>query len=442
MKDNKFINTILENKFVKKLLSNKIIKNFLLIFTGQGISSVFGLVSTLLMIAGIGSGGHGIIIMTQTYATLFFSLFSFKSFQGLIKYLAISKAEQNMEAQKLYIKWSFIFDVCSLLLMFVAGILLRDFMIGFMGWDIEIKKYVSIFLFVQLFDVQGTTIGVLRSFEKYDYVIKALIISSAVRCFGYAVSFFAFKTFEAFFIAEAFATWVNFALTDLYTVKVLKDTNLLDFYKVPLKFKKDFFMFNLYSNFASTLDLPVNQITQLIINRYLGFAANSAYNVFERLGTIINKLGDPINQIIYPEMNNYIVQKEIPKAKKLSLRLQLLMFGIFIVTGVGTLITYPLWFHLFIPDVHAYLYTFVLYLGFICFVNAAMGTHNLFMAMGYIKYTIPILVVINPLYLVLLYFLIQWLGLAGVILSYFIQAVAVVAVKEVILYRHHYENIV
>ena len=199
-------------------------------------------------------------------------------------------------------------------------------------------------------------------------------------------------------------------------------------------------MFNIYSNLTSTLDLPINQVTQLIINKYLGFSANSAYSVFEKLGTIINKLGDPINQIIYPEMNLKIVDKDYDGAKNLSKKLKKLMLGIFAVCFVGTLLTYKLWFHLFIDDVDLYIIPFCLYLAFISYSNAAMGTHNLFMALGYVKYNIPILIVVNSIYLIFLFFSIQYLGLSGVLLAYLIQALGMVVIKEIILKRHDYKE--
>lgn len=427
-------------KIIKEVSKRKLIKNFLLIFTGQGIASVFGLISTLLIIAAIGSEKHGILIVVQAYSTLFYSFFSFKTFQALIKYLAKARKEKNIADVKMYIKWSLVLDTGSLVLMFIAGVLLRNPVIKIMEWPVEMKKYVLIYLVTQLFYIQGTTIGVLRSYEKYNYVIRGQIISNVVRCIGYGLSFFLSKIFISFFISEMIANVVNYILLIYYTYKVLKQENLLDFYKVKLVNKKDFLKFNIFSNLTSTLDLPVNQITQLIINKYLGNAANSAYNVFEKLGTVINKLGDPINQIIYPEMNLKIVDNKIDEAKKLSRKLKKLMLIIFLVTAGGTVLTYKLWFHLFINDVDKYIIPFILYLAFISYVNAAMGTHNLFLALGYVKYNIPILIVVNTIYLVFLFFSVQSIGLSGVLLAYILQAIGMVIIKEIILKKNRYRE--
>ncbi len=427
-------------KYIKELSQRKLVKNFLLIFTGQGISSIFGIISTMIIVGGIGSEKHGILIVVQTYATLFYSFFSFKTFQALIKYLAQAKKDKNKDDVKLYIKWSLVFDVCSLILMFIAGILLRNPVIKLMGWPEEMKKYVVLYLITQVFYIQGTTIGVLRSYEKYNYVVIGQVITNVVRCIGYGICLLFSKNFVSFLIAEMVAVMTNNILLIYYTYKVLKQEKLLDFYKVKLKNKKDFLVFNIYSNLTSTLDLPINQVTQLIINKYLGFAANSAYNVFEKLGTVINKLGDPINQIIYPEMSVKVVEKDYEGAKKISMKLKKLMLGIFVVTALGTILTYPLWFHFFIDDVNKYIGAFILYLAFISYVNAAMGTHNLFMALGYVKYNIPILIVVNTVYLIFLFFSIQSIGLVGVISAYIIQAFGMVMIKEFIMKKNNYRE--
>lgn len=425
-------------KIYNQIMQRKLIKNFLLIFTGQGISSVFGLIATIVIISSIGTEKHGMLIVIQTYATLFYNFFSFKTFQALIKYLAKAKQEKNSNDIKLYIKWSLILDISSLLLMFISGILFKNFVIKFMGWPQAINKYVIIYLATQLLYFQGTTIGVLRSYEKYTYVVKAQIFSNIIRFGSYLFCLLVTKNFTSFFIAEIIATLSQYLLLSYYCVKVLKENKLLDFYKIKLKFKKEFFVFNIYTNLTSTLDLPINQVTQLIINKYLGFSANSAYNVFEKLGTIIHKLGDPINQIIYPEMNLKIVEKDYESAKILSKKLKKLMLAIFSICAIGTLITYPLWFHIFIKDVNTYLFPFILYLAFISYANAAMGTHDLFLALGYVKYNIPILLIVNTLYLIFLFFAIQYIGLTGVILAYLLQSVGMVVIKEIILKKNKY----
>ncbi len=426
---------------MKELMSRKLVKSFLVIFTGQGIGSILGLLSIFIIVRGIGSENHGIIVMTQTYVTMFFSLFSFKTFQALIKYLTKSLQNEDIKEAKIFIKWTVLLDISSLLFAFLFGLLLEDLVIGWMEWDLSIKPYITVFLFTLLFNIQGSTVGILRTFNQFGKVVFSQIVGSFVRVIGWGFCLFMHYGLWPYFIVEVIATVSTYFLQILYMILTLKKEKLLDFYKVKLKWNKEFIVFNVYSYLATSIDLPINQITQFIINRYLGFAANSVYSVFERLGTIINKLGDPINQIIYPEMNILINHHEYEKAKSISDKLKKLMAIVFLVVAIGVLCTNRLWLGWFMDNPSMYVFSFLLYLLFISYTNGTAGVHNLFMALGYIKYTIPILIVINAIYLVVIFFAVQSLGLNGIILAYLVQAFGVVTVKEYILKKHRYQEL-
>lgn len=425
----------------EKVINNKLIRNFLLIFSGEGIGSIFGFFATFFIINTIGSYQHGILVGVQTYTNLFYGLFSFKTFQSLIKYLAKSEASNDTEMSKIYIKWSLLLDFFCLALTLICGLFLRNLVISIMGWDNAISKYCAAYLIVYLLYFQGTSIGVLRFFENYHYVVKANVTCSLVRCIGFLICFLLKMDFIVFFAFDCIGNLIKFIMLDFYTIKTLRQHNLLDFYKVKLKMCLDFLKFSFYSNLTSTIDLPINQITTLIINKYLGFEATSVYNVFGNIGSVINKLGDPISQIIYPEMNQRINQNDISGAKRLSYKLKLLMFGIFACGTVFVLSTNNLWLHLLITNPDPYVLPLILYIAYICYANSSMGTHNLFMALGYVKYNIPILIVVNICYLLILFYSVQNFGLSGVIITYLIQAFTVVFIKEIIMRKRDYKEL-
>ena len=425
----------------EKVINNKLIRNFLLIFSGEGIGSVFGFFATFFIINTIGSYQHGILVGVQTYTNLFYGLFSFKTFQSLIKYLAKSEISGDVEMSQVYIKWSLLLDIFCLALTLICGFFLRNLVISIMGWDSSISRYCVAYLIVYLLYFQGTSIGVLRFFENYHYVVKANVMCSFVRCIGFLICFLLNKGFIAFFVFDCIGNLIKFIMLDFYTIKTLRQHNLLDFYKVKLKMCPDFLKFSFYSNLTSTIDLPVNQVTSLIINKYLGFEATSVYSVFGSLGSIINKLGDPISQVIYPEMNQRISQNDIPGAKRLSYKLKLLMLGVFSCGSVFVITTNALWLHLFITNPESYVIPLILYIAYICYANSSMGTHNLFMALGYVKYNIPILIVVNICYLIILFYSVQNFGLSGVIITYTLQAFAVVFIKEIIMRKRNYQEL-
>ena len=75
---------------IKKLAKNRIVNNFIVLLTGDAVSSVLNIISTALIINAIGLSKNGIILMIQSYALLFDQIFNFKIFEGLIKYISVS----------------------------------------------------------------------------------------------------------------------------------------------------------------------------------------------------------------------------------------------------------------------------------------------------------------------------------------------------------------
>ena len=64
------------------------------------------------------------------------------------------------------------------------------------------------------------------------------------------------------------------------------------------------------------------------------------------------------------------------------------------------------------------------------------------MALGYVKYNIPILFFVNLGYLGLLFFAIKNYGLSGVIVTFIIQAFVMVVIKELIMRKKKYKEFV
>ena len=412
----------------------------MIIFSGEGISSVFSFLSTIFIIKSLGNSEHGVLVAIQTYVNLFYGVFSFKTFQSLIKYLARSEASNDRYMSKVYIKVALLLDLFCLGLMLVVGLAAKDYFISMLGWNSSISSFCDIYLCVYILYFQGSTIGILRFYEQYHYIVKSNIICAFIKMTGFAYCCLYQLPFMYFFIFDCTANISKFLFMNYYTLLTLKKKHLIDFYKVKISNCFDFIRFSLYSNLTSTIDLPVNQITTLIINKYLGFEAISVYNIFQNIGAVINKLGDPISQVIYPEMNQLINKNKLSEAMILKHKLYKVMFVIFMLISVFIALTNKLWLNLLINKPDPYLMPLIIYIAYACYSNASMGTHNLFMALGYVKYNIPILIFVNSVYLILLFYSVQKIGLSGVFIVYILQTAAVVIIKErIMLYKGYRE---
>ncbi|MGL5821321.1 MAG: lipopolysaccharide biosynthesis protein, partial [Sarcina sp.] len=209
-------------------------------------------------------------------------------------------------------------------------------------------------------------------------------------------------------------------------------------YKHKFNFDKEYFMFNVYSSLYTTLDIPVQEITTFIINRYLGFSDVTIYNIFGKIGSIVLKVEAPLSQIIYPEMNIRIANNE----KSSAINLYKKLFKIISVIGgsfaIILIITYGGWMSILVKNKWIYFIPFVMYILYIVYTSASRTIHDLFISLGYIRTNVVILFVINIIYLLILALFASYIGLIGVILALILQAVAVIEIKKWILRRDNH----
>ena len=165
-------------KVLDYLRSNRMINSFIVLFTGDTISSALAIISTALIIKAIGLKDNGIILMVQTYALFFDQIFNFKIFEGLIKFLSKSIYNKNTNGAKSYIKQGFYLDFATAIIATIIGVLCINLGIKIMGWNNNIKPYLLIYMSTVLINVSGVCIGVLRIFNKFNYISYIIIYNN------------------------------------------------------------------------------------------------------------------------------------------------------------------------------------------------------------------------------------------------------------------------
>ncbi|MGL4656705.1 MAG: lipopolysaccharide biosynthesis protein [Sarcina sp.] len=420
---------------LKKMFLNKLGRNFLVVLFGTGVGSIISLINLSIMIHTIGLKGNGMIIMLQTYIGLFVGIFSFKSFEAIIKHISVTIETGDDTKTKEYIKFSFMLDIISVILAFIFSYIFMDLVFKWMEWPNYLAGYMKIYIIAILFSGTGTATGIIRIYNKFGMMVRLSVATLSVKLIFYIIGYFIHGGVGYFFILEfVFGIILNILIIG-QAFFILRKEKMGDFYKVKLKFDKEYFKFNVYSSLYTTLDMPVGQITTFIINRYLGFSEVGVYNIFTKLGSIIVKLESPLSQIIFPEMNVRVAQGE----KQGAVDLYKKIFKTVAMVGVGVTIvvlaTYVLWMPIFITDYQLYFVAFAIYMIYLVYTSASRTIHDLFITLGYIRVNVLILLIVNICYLFLLFWLAQTIKLEGVIIALFIQAIAVIEIKKIILKR-------
>ena len=164
---------------LKNLLQDKLVRNFLNIFSGDAIGSVLSIISISFITKRIGMEKYGFLI--QGIASLVDGIFNFQSWQGFIKFFPAAKGKDE-EVKKL-IKFSYILDIATALIAFIilnsAGVLIRKIY----NFTPQEMFLLMIFSFYIIFNIQGTPIGILRSFDRFDMLRNQRVITSIYNFF-------------------------------------------------------------------------------------------------------------------------------------------------------------------------------------------------------------------------------------------------------------------
>ncbi len=426
-------------KKIIALLKNRDIINYIWVGIGQNISAVLQLVSLFILIKAVGHVGNGIIIVVQTYWFLVSDLLSLQTLPGVIKYLSDSIVAKRYDLAKQYIKIGYIIDLSVGVIAIIVGLLSISIISKLLDWNNEVVVILYIFTPVVIFKpaLNGTSAAILRYLEHFKTLSKLNIAAGFLRLLLYSIVLLFSPNIFYFAFAEVFVEFVHFFSIFIISIIIAqKNTSLNGFSKVKISYQKEFIKFNIYNGLSLTSDLSLGHVSNLIVNRVLGFEIISIYRVFEKTIGIFTRVTAPISQIVYPKMVAFISENRFKKARIITIKYMLFVIGIGIIIFPIVFFTYDLWMRFFITEPKKYIIPFVLFYVFTFLIMGTDLIHLLNMSLGKVKEAMIISVVINVFYISILYWIISKYYLTGFILLKIIQLIIVVLVKIFIINKH------
>lgn len=421
---------------LRLITENRIVKNFSVLFMSDALVSIVGILNMLMIINSIGSYNNGILLMVQTYVLLMSDIFNFQCFNGIVCYIPKFIKNRQQNSIKSYINQALLLELISGIVSFLVGQFLIASVANFMNWDSIIIIAVRFYLITNIINFTGTCTAVLRVFDEFKRISFINIIIVVLRMILYCIGFFRASNVNYFILAELLIDLTNKILNIVFMKKVLKKNNINKFFKLRCKFDNKFIKFNFYSNISQTIDIPVYHITTFIINKFLGFNEITIFKVIQKIGSVIEKLGKPLNQIVYPEISNYIAENDYKRVRKLSIRIFRVFSLIAIFASFILVITNNLWQTIFFDKVSiSNLIVMIMYLVLLIFINSTTSIHAIFIALELVKYNIPIQLIVNTIYLVILVIFTVKFGLIGVIIARILQSLAITGIKSLILIK-------
>lgn len=425
-------------KKIKYLLTDRLIINFLHIFGGDAFASLLSIFSISFITKGIGLEKYGFIVLIQGIVSLIDGVFNFQSWQGVIKFFP--QVREEKQKLKALIKFSYILDFFTALIAFII-IFLSSFWIGkfynFQSYEVYLLMFFSIYI---IFNIQGTPIGILRSFDRFDYLRNQRVIVALFNFIFLGIGYFLKLKINYFILIYLLTNILNAILLNFYALRELKRRKIYGVFKERLEFNKEFFKFICLTNINSSLDIPVQYFDNLLVGKMLSLEQLGAYKICKTIAIVLDKVGTPLYQTLYPYFCEKVAEKNYREIFRRGIKISgiLSIACIIIIFGMN-IIGFEILSKFFSQGLEKYRLEINLYIVMKSLATICIVIHPLFLAMGYIKKETKIIFIANILYLGILFVLIKTFALIGVILAYGVQVFLIVAMKGIVILKEKWD---
>lgn len=234
------------------------------------------------MIRVLGLNGSSNVNLAISYVLVFDAIFNFQSFNSIIKFLPQYIISNNIRKIRQYIQQGFVLDIITSIISFIFCNLFIVIMFYIFNLDKGLIKLINIYSFSILFNLTGTSIGIIRVFDKFKYSSYINVVVNLFKFIFYVLSFFIKSSMLYFIWVELIFSIVSMVFIFTVTKYILNIKNIKNIFKIGIKWDNEFLKFNFYCNFMTTLDVPMSHLTPFLINRFIGIEFISVYKVIEK----------------------------------------------------------------------------------------------------------------------------------------------------------------
>lgn len=426
-------------KIIEKLKKKRLLKDYLWVFLGQNIGSVFSMFSVIATLRIISAYDYGSLVMIQTYCLLISNIFCIRTFNGIIKYIAEAEQKKNIVLAKQYINTAFILDIAMGIVAFAFGFILLKPITILMGWDQETITYVYLYMpaIITYPLLNGVPTGILRKTGHFKEV-------NIVHALVYGLQFFVllitwmgkFGTFKIVLLEYAVTEIVESIALLIMSIQVMqKMEEYKDSWKVGVSKDIRFLKYNISFGLLSTFDQVLGNVSTLLINKYVGNLATAYLKIITRVCSILAKLTNPISQVFYPELCDWIAKKQYRKALNICKKYFVIVFSVGMAMLGLMYITYDRWVGIFDSGMVGAKTQSILYLAYSIISMAVICLHQLSLAFDMMTFNLLFVGLIDILYIVILIPFINTYGVEGYLILQIAQLLVVAIGKYIYIIR-------
>ena len=372
----------------------------------------------------------GVLVLIQTYTSVVEDLVTFQSWKALIKFGAGHVKDGNLARLAEVMKIGLVLDVASAAVATVLAVAGASAFVHWYGWEPERTRLVVISSLGILLTITGMPTAALRLFERFRLFAVQKTAASAMKLVGVALAWYLDAGLEGFVIAYLVAALTGRVLLIVFGWRILAQHGLSGFWRVRVTSWGEITRFSAWTNVITTVSLPIKYFDTLLVGKLVSLEGVAVYKIIKQVTLVMTMVSDSVYQVIYPRMAGFLARRELREALSEARRVGALLFAFTATAACLVTLTGP-WL---IPLVFGEEYAGdLLSLNVFMFLRAVscafVVVHPLFLAFGFVKREVAILIAANSLYLAMLWLLGSQLGLLGVVLAYGFQVSAVLGPK-------------
>lgn len=190
----------------------RILGNFGLLVRGRGIAAVMLFMATALMARALGPVEFGLVVLIQAYAILLRDLLDFKIFDAVVRYGVPAHDAGDTQELKRLIGICYRVDRRTSTTATIIAVSMAPLIGPSMGMDHEQVIMLGIYCFGILTTGNGTAIGILRLFDRFDILGRQMTIGPVIRFSGVVIAWWFDSPLSVFMAIYLLA----FAVEELY----------------------------------------------------------------------------------------------------------------------------------------------------------------------------------------------------------------------------------
>ena len=288
-------------------------RNLTILFSGTVATTLLGLATLALNTRALGPIQFGILMLIQSSVVVLSRLFSFDTWQGLIKFGAESDARNDLRGLAAVSSFAIVFDALTAFAAGACGLLILFLFGDTLGLSADYTAAAAVYIASLFVHLPGAPIGLLRLFDKFDWSTAVVIGEAALRCSVSAIFFLVDAPLSAYLYAFAailaFASLLRVGLA----LKLLRSATRGLAFSTPKELRtvsRRFVRFSVGSWITGTLNVTRRDGTMLIVAALLGPAAAGVYAVAQRMVRPVRDVAELLRQAIFPDLSRLVADSQ------------------------------------------------------------------------------------------------------------------------------------